>query len=290
MTLFTSACGGSSSASVAADPAACPNGKVRFGIEPYEDPSKLTPAYTVMAKALEKGLGCPVELTIVADYAAEVLAMKNGKLDIAQFGPLGYVFASQNAQAEPMASFGDANGTLSSYKAGIWVKKDSPIQALTDLKGKTLALSSIGSTSGDALPRYALQQAGIAQSDLKVQYAGGHSQALLALTNGAVDAAEINTQKLATAITAKAFNPENYRRVWESAAIPNDPITVRADLPSAFKDKAKAVLTGLSPSDVAAVGKYLDVDPAGPMIAVTKATYQPLFDLAVALKLTQKDV
>ncbi|MBC7372447.1 MAG: phosphate/phosphite/phosphonate ABC transporter substrate-binding protein, partial [Frankiales bacterium] len=44
LTLFTSACGGSSSASVAADPAACPNGKVRFGIEPYEDPSKLTPA------------------------------------------------------------------------------------------------------------------------------------------------------------------------------------------------------------------------------------------------------
>jgi phosphonate transport system substrate-binding protein len=46
----------------------------------------------------------------------------------------------------------------------------------------------------------------------------------------------------------------------------------------------------LSPADVAQVGSFLDVNPPGPMVSVTKQTYQPLFDLAATLGLTKKDV
>ncbi|NNV10070.1 phosphate/phosphite/phosphonate ABC transporter substrate-binding protein, partial [Geobacillus sp. MMMUD3] len=136
---------------------------------------------------------CPVEVQVLEDYSAEVLAMQNGKLDIGQFGPLGYVFASERAGAEPLASFGTAEGELSSYTGGIWVPKESGITTLEDLRGKDLALGSVGSTSGDALPRYALAQAGIAESELNLNYAGGHPEALLALTNKTVDAAQINS-------------------------------------------------------------------------------------------------
>lgn len=286
------ACGGSGSGAAAAadSSAACPHGRVRFGVEPYEAPAKLTPAYQVLTKALEKGLGCPVQLIIVQDYAAEVLAMKNGQLELGEFGPLGFVFASNKAKAEPVASFADAHGKLSTYRAGIWVPKDSKLADLTSLKGHTLALSSVGSTSGDALPRYAIQKAGLSASDVRIEYAGGHPESLLALTKGKVDAGEVNTQELASAKAAGQFDESAYRRIWQSEPIPNDPITVWGGLGSAFKDKVRTVLTQLSPRDVAAVGKYLDVDPAGPMVAVDKSTYQPLFDLASALKLTEKDV
>ena len=296
--LVVAGCGGddeksSTTASTAGDSgASCPDGKVRFGIEPYEDPAKLKPAYTVLAQALEKKLGCPVELQVVEDYSAEVLAMRNDKLDVAEFGPLGFVFASQRAKAEPLASFGDANGKLSSYEAGIWVAKDSPVKTLADLKGKSLALSEPGSTSGDAMPRYALKtEAGLDfKKDLKVEYAGGHPESLLALTKGKVDAAEINTQQQATSAQEGQFDASKFRRIWVSKPIPNDPITVRGTLDPGFKEKVKAALTGLEPADVAKVGKFLDVDPAGPMVAVTKQTYQPLFDLATSLGLTEKDV
>ncbi len=68
--------------------------------------------------------------------------MQNGKLDIGQFGPLGYVFASERAGAEPLASFGTAEGELSSYTGGIWVPKESDITTLEDLRGKDLALGA----------------------------------------------------------------------------------------------------------------------------------------------------
>ncbi|MGH3239338.1 MAG: phosphate/phosphite/phosphonate ABC transporter substrate-binding protein [Spirillospora sp.] len=285
--LALTGCGGGSSS--ADSKGSCPDGKVRFGVEPFEDAAKLTPAYKILGKALEDKLGCPVDVQIVQGYSAEVLALQNGKLEVAQFGPLGFVFASQRTGAEAVASFGNPDGSISTYKAGIWVKKDSPVKTVADLKGRTLALSDSGSTSGDALPRYALRKAGLAESDVKLQYAGGHPQALLALTYGKVDAAEINTQQQATSTKEKQFDASKYRQIWASDPIPNDPIAVPKDLDPAFRKKLVSALTSLTPHDVAKVGSYLDVEP-GPLVPVTKQTYQPLFDLAKTLGLTEKNV
>ncbi|AKU15093.1 phosphate/phosphite/phosphonate ABC transporter substrate-binding protein [Luteipulveratus mongoliensis] len=282
--------GAESGAKKGANGIECPNkGTVRFGVEPFEDPAKLTPAFKVLAGALEKKLGCKVEMTVVADYSAEVLAMRNGKLEIAQFGPLGYVFASSKADAQPVASFGDSKGQLSTYKAGLWVKKDSPITSVAQLRGKQVALGSTGSTSGDAFPRLAMRKAGLQDSDVKLKYAGGHPQALLALTNGKVDAAEINTQQQATATEAGKFKASDYRQIWASDPIPNDPITVSGKLDPKFREGVAKALLELSPADVAKVGAFLDVTPPGPLVKVEKSTYQPLFDLASTLKLTEKD-
>lgn len=283
-TLTLTACGPTNSAS-SGD---CPNGRVRFGVEPYEAPDKLKPAYEVLAKALTTKLGCEVELQIVDDYAAEVLAMRNGKLDVAQFGPLGYVFAAQKAKAEPLVSFADGTGKLTSYTAGIWVAEDSPAQKIEDLAGKSLALSSVGSASGDALPRYGLKKANVA--GVKLDYAGGHPEAMLALINGKVDAAEINSQQLATAKAAGTFDSSKFRQIWKSEPIPNDPITVRGDLDPAFKDRVRKALLELSPGDVEKVGAFLDVTPPGPLVQVNNDTYQVLFDLATTLGLKEEDV
>ncbi|MFI6964563.1 phosphate/phosphite/phosphonate ABC transporter substrate-binding protein [Streptomyces sp. NPDC050255] len=285
--LSLTACGGSSDA---AESATCPGGKVRFGVEPFEDPAKLTPAAEVLADALSESLDCEVELTITEDYSAEVLAMENGKLDLAMFGPLGYVFASGRAKAEAVASFGDGTGKVSSYTAGIWVPKDSAVTSVADLKGHSLALASVGSTSGDALPRQAMLDAGLKKDDVKVNYAGGHPEALLALAKGTVDAAEINTQQLASATAAGTFDPAGFRKVWSSDPIPNDPITVRGDLDAAFKKAVTDALLKLPPDKVGEIGALLDVDPPAPLVAVDKSTYQPLFDLAATLNLTEKDV
>ncbi|MFJ5987255.1 phosphate/phosphite/phosphonate ABC transporter substrate-binding protein [Lentzea sp. NPDC092896] len=283
--LLTTACGTTNSAAGGGD---CPNGKVRFGVEPYEDPEKLKPAYEVLAKALTAKLGCEVELQVVDDYAAEVLAMRNDKLEIAQFGPLGYVFAAQKAGAEPMVSFADGSGKLTSYTAGIWVPKDSPVRKIEDLGGKALALSSVGSASGDALPRYGLKKHNV--DGVKLDYAGGHPEAMLSLVNGKVDAAEINSQTLATARSAGTFDESKFRQVWKSEPIPNDPITVRGDLDPAFKDEVRKALLELETADVEKVGAFLDVTPPGPLVQVGNDTYKVLFDLATTLGLKEEDV
>ncbi|WP_221739933.1 phosphate/phosphite/phosphonate ABC transporter substrate-binding protein, partial [Corynebacterium bovis] len=272
------------------DDPTCPNGKIAFGVEPFESPDTLEPAYRAIAADLGRALDYEVEVQVVDDYSAEVLAMRNGSLTLGQFGPLGYVFADRVARAEPVVSFGDADGVLSTYTAGIWVAADSPIRTVADLRGRQLALGSVGSTSGDALPRMAVSEAGLREDDLRMDYAGGHPEALLALTNGAVDAAEINSQTLATATADGTFRPGDFRQIWISGPVPNDPVTVAGDAPAELKENLRRALTSLSPETISEVARLLDVDPPGPLVPVTKDDYTSLFRLADELHMTPEDI
>jgi phosphonate transport system substrate-binding protein len=275
---------------------ACPGGTLTFGVEPYDNASVLIPAYQALSAQLGKELGCHVDLQIAESYVAEILAMKNGKLDMGEFGPAGYVFASQEAGAVPLASFADSNGQLSTYTAGIWVKKGSPITSLKKLAGHTLALSSTGSTSGDWIPRYALMQAGIL-NQVKTEYAGGHPESLEALLNGKVDAAEINSQTEASAEAAHQFNPSGYTQIYKSAPIPNDPICASGSLSAAARSAILKALLDLRPSAFTSgktsIADELDFTPPKDghvMIPVTQSDYSQLFSLAKALGLKSSDL
>jgi phosphonate transport system substrate-binding protein len=302
--LGLAACGSSSSpsssgtnaAGLTSSHVACPNGTLTFGVEPYDNASVLIPAYQAISADLGHALGCKVNLQIAESYVAEILAMKNGKLDMGEFGPAGFVFASQQAGAVPLASFAGSNGQLSTYTAGIWVKKGSPITSLKQLAGHTLALSSTGSTSGDWMPRYALIQAGV-QNKVKTEYAGGHPESLEALLHGKVDAAEINSQTEASAVQSHTFNPAQYTQIWKSQPIPNDPISASASLSPAARAAILKALLNLKPTAFTAgktsISTELDFTPPASghvMIPVTKATYAQLFSLAKALSLSSSDL
>ncbi len=252
----------------------CPNGgTIRFGVEPYEDAALLAPAYQPLADALGKELNCNVELNITTNYTAEIEAMRSGKLDIAEFGPLAYVFAQKLAKAELVATFSDADGNPATYFASIVSWPGSGVTDVSQLGGRSFAYSDPASTSGHLYPAFALKSNGI-DPDTGVQaiYAGSHTSAFEALRNHKVDAGELNSDRIATATAAGTYKPENFVTLWQSAPIPQDPITVRGDLPAAYKEKIKNVLlnfdfTTLSPevqamfkSDVAMAGTHLVAD------------------------------
>jgi len=293
--LSLAACGSNGSstdgAAAASTSSVCPSGTLNFGVEPYENARQLIPAYQALAQGLGQKLGCKVNLEISDTYTAEILAMQNGKLDLGEFGPLGFVFANQQTGATALASFADSTGKVSSYTAGIWVPKSSPIKTVADLKGHTLALGETGSTSGDAEPREALVKAGVSKQ-VDAQYAGGHPQALEALVNGKVDAAEINSQTVASATAAHQFDASQYREIWTSQPILNDPVAAGPNMTPAVAHQVQQALLSLPGSTVKKIGVYLDFTPpkSGALVAVTKQQYQPLFDLAKTLGLTTKDL
>jgi len=261
-------------AASAAKSSTCPNGKVNFGVEPYDSGPKFTGAYKALASALQDNLGCPVKLVITSNYTAEVEAMRAKKLDVAEFGPLGYIFAHKLSNAQPVAVFGTMQHKPVTYTAAIWVPAGSSITTVAALKGHTLALSDPASTSGNLYPLYALLKAGLNPTkDVNIEYAGGHPQSLLALTNGKADAAEVNSQQQATAVAAGQFDTSKFTTLWRSDPIPNDPITVRGDLPQAFQTALKAALFKLTPAQLKLVDTELGVD-SGPMIPAKDSMFK----------------
>ena len=268
----------------------CPNGHVNFGVEPYDSGAKFTGAYKALTSDLSQNLGCPVSLIINDNYTAEVEAMKADKIDVGEFGPLGYIFAHSIADAQPVAVFADKHGKPVTYTAAIWVPNASPIKTVAELKGHTIAFSDPGSTSGNLMPRYALIQAGLnPDKDVKIVFAGGHPQSLLALVNGKVDAGEVNSQQQATEVAAGQFDTSKFRVLWRSKPIQNDPITVRGNLGATFEAAVKTALLKLTPKQLTLVDTELGVD-SGPMVPAKDSFYTAIRNLVTAEHLKITDI
>ena len=236
-----------------------------------------------------------MQLIISDTYVAEIEAMKAGQIEMGEFGPLGYILAHQIANAQPVAAFGDTSGKPDTYTAGIWVAKNSPITSLKQLAGKTVALSSTTSTSGGLYPISALINAGLkctpsACQGVTVKFAGSHTASLLALTHGTVPAAEVNSQQQASATKAHQFNAADYREIWKSTDIINDPISVSGSLPAAFQAKVNAALLSLTAQQVSTVDTELGTASNGPMVAANDALYNQVRAVAQAVHLTTSDL
>ncbi|MGP6156000.1 MAG: phosphate/phosphite/phosphonate ABC transporter substrate-binding protein [Vulcanimicrobiaceae bacterium] len=223
----------------AAFAADCPEGgTVRFGVEPYEASARLTPVYESLSKLLAAKIGCPVDVFITPSYNAEIEAMRNGKLDVAEFGPLGYVFAHELAGADVFATYDDANGNPSTYTASIVTWKGSGLSTLKDVVGRSFAYSDPASTSGHLFPAYALRKNGIdPDAAVKPVYAGSHTSSFEAIRNHKVDAGELNSQEIDAATQVGEYAAGDYLTLWRSAPIPNDPVAIRRTLPAPLKKR-----------------------------------------------------
>ncbi|MFI4988465.1 MAG: phosphate/phosphite/phosphonate ABC transporter substrate-binding protein [Alphaproteobacteria bacterium] len=231
----------------AANASDCPNdGVVRFGVEPYDTSAKLVPIYEHIGKLIGEKIGCEVKVFVTTNYNAEIEAMRNGKLEIGEFGPLGYVLAHQVAKAEAVAAFGNKEGKPDNYWASIVTYPASGIKSVADLRGHSFAFSDPASTSGHLFPAYGLRKAGLdPDKDLKAVYAGSHTSSFEALYNKKVEAGELNSEQLESASQRGHYKDGDLVFLWKSDPIPTDPISVRGDLPQGFKERLTAVLQTL---------------------------------------------
>ncbi|WP_347557237.1 phosphate/phosphite/phosphonate ABC transporter substrate-binding protein [Robbsia sp. KACC 23696] len=267
---------------------ACPgDGTVRFGVEPYETSARMIPVYKSIGELISKKLGCPVQVYVATSYNAEIEAMRNNKLDIGQFGPLGYVLAHQVAHAEAVATFADMAGKPSTYTASIVTWPGSGLTKIADVAGQSFAYSDPSSTSGHLFPAFGLKKAGIdPDSGVRALYAGSHTASFEAIRNHKVKAGELNSEEIDSAKLHKEYDPSAFVTLWQSDPIPVDPIAVRGALPADFKAKLTTVLQNLDlhelPEDAQ---KFMaaNATPALKTVPQTDASYDPIRALVSTL-------
>jgi phosphonate transport system substrate-binding protein len=274
-------------AGFAADAADCPNGGVvRFGVEPYDTSAKLVPIYEHIGKLLADKIGCEVKVYVTTNYNAEIEAMRTGKLEIAEFGPLGYVLAHQIAKAEAVAAFGNSEGRPDSYWASLVTYPASGIKTVADIRGHSFAFSDPASTSGHLFPAYGLRKAGIdPDHDIKAIYAGSHTSSFEALYNHKVDAGELNSEQLESATQRGHYKDGDLVFLWKSDPIPTDPITVRGDLPPSFKARVTQVLQTLDLSVLPEADRKIMGLGGSRFVPQTDGAYDGIRDLVKTLNI-----
>jgi phosphonate transport system substrate-binding protein len=256
----------------------CPaGGTIHFGVEPYDSNAILTPIYAKIGAEISAKVGCPVEIQIATSYNAEIEAMRAGKLQIGQFGPLGYVLAHQVADAQAVATVADANGNPSTYTASIVTWPGSGITTLKQVAGHSFAYSDPASTSGHLFPAYALETVGIDQNKgIQPIYAGSHTASFEALRNHKVDAGELNSQTIQAATVQGEYDPKAYIVLWQSKAIPIDPIAVWGKLNPALKVKLVAALQHLDLSSLTPAEQKVIGTKSGKLVPQVDSSYDQI--------------
>jgi phosphonate transport system substrate-binding protein len=256
-----------------------------FAIIPSENASGVTERYTPFVQYLAKELGTKVTLRIANDYAAIIEGQRTGNIHIASYGPSSFARARMTgAKVDAFAIETNLDGTKG-YHSVFYVKKDSPYQKVEDLKGKNLGLVDPNSTSGNNVPRFALNGMKIEPETFfsKVVYTGSHENAIIALQQGTVDIAanwwndeqESNLQRMARKNMAKA---DDFRIIFKSEQIVNSPMAYLTDMPEELKAKIRDAVLNLATKDKVAFDKIYE-GKQGPLVAVDNKAYDPIIEL-----------
>ncbi|MCW3477509.1 phosphate/phosphite/phosphonate ABC transporter substrate-binding protein [Rhodovastum sp. RN2-1] len=203
-------------------------------------------------KLLEETFQVPVKLLQAADYAGVIQGFAAGQVDLAYMSPAAYAAAwiESNGNVMPLLTSQEADGSTS-YVAVLYVRADSGITSLEQLKGKALAWADPNSASGYLIPRSEFRVMGIDPEPGKyfarTGFAGGHEQAVIAVlgkqydagvtwSSGVGDVTQGYTRgALRTMVEKKLLDMKDLRIIWKSRPIENGPLTVRADTPAEFR-------------------------------------------------------
>jgi phosphonate transport system substrate-binding protein len=189
--------------------------------------------------AVAKSTGLNFDIKVGQSYGGVIEAICSDVIDIAWFGPASYVPAHQRGCAELLAV--DVKGGESVYYSGVYTRKDTGIESLADLEGRSLALGDPNSTSSFVAPVLLIAKAGLDPvNDLEtVRLMGSHSASLQALEQGDVDAAGASFSSLNKAMEQGAITADNIV-VLAKQELPNPPLAMNTDLPDDVKATLRA--------------------------------------------------
>ncbi|MFQ6023737.1 MAG: phosphate/phosphite/phosphonate ABC transporter substrate-binding protein [Acidiferrobacterales bacterium] len=190
-----------------------------FSYTPVEDPSVYENVFTEFIDYLAKKTGKRVKWYGAESYAAQVEAMRSGRLHIAGISTGPTAFGVNLAGYVPFAIMDGPKGY--GYKLQLITQKDSDIKTVQDLKGRKIAHVTPSSNSGNQAPRALFKKMGIVpDEDYKVTYSGKHDNSIMGVANKDYDAAPIASTVLDRMVEKGIVKRGDLRIIWESNPFP----------------------------------------------------------------------
>ncbi len=163
-----------------------------FAYTPVEDPAVYKEAWSDFLTHLEAKTGKDVLFFPVQSNAAQIEAMRSGRLHIAGFNTGSNPLAVNCAGFSPFTIMAKEDGSFG-YEMEILTYPGSGIEKVEDIKGKQLAFTSPTSNSGFKAPSAILKSDFdmIPERDFEPVYSGKHDNSILGVANKDYMAASI---------------------------------------------------------------------------------------------------
>ena len=191
-----------------------------FAYTPVEDPAIYSDIWQPFIEHLSEVTGKDVRFFAVQSNAAQVEAMRSGRLHIAGFSTGPTPFAVNLAGAVPFALMGSDSGQFG-YTLQVYTHRDSDIYEITDLKSKRIAHTSPTSNSGNQAPRALFPEMGVVPGDdYEILFSGSHDQSMLGVVAKDYDAAPVASEVVERMAARGLYDQNDVRLVWESDRFP----------------------------------------------------------------------
>lgn len=191
-----------------------------FSYTPVEDPAVYENVFTEFMDYLAEKTGKKVRWYGAESYAAQVEAMRSGRLHIAGISTGPTVFGVNLAGYVPFSIMCKGDGTFG-YKLQLITHRDSDISEIKDLKGRNVAHVTPSSNSGNQAPRALFKAMGVVpDEDYKVNYSGKHDNSIMGVANKDYDAAPIASSVLDRMVDKGVLERDDLRVIWESDPFP----------------------------------------------------------------------
>ena len=192
-----------------------------FSYTPVEDPEVYRRAWEPLLRHVEKLTGRKVQFFSVQSNAAQIEAMRAGRLHVAGVSSGANPIAVNCAGFTPFAVMASRKGEFG-YEMEIIAHVDSPIRGIEDIRGRTLAFTDPNSTSGFKAPSALLRSEFkmVAGKDYKTAFSGKHDNSVIGVVNKDYDAAAIANSVMKRMIRRKVVDGSLIRTIYKSQTFP----------------------------------------------------------------------
>ena len=134
---------------------------IRFGVLSIAPPARILTKWQPFADYIGESLGHPVKIVVPRGFGRMKAAVKNGQVDFFYINSYVFYRLKQAGQAVGVAQMVNLDSKTTS-RSEVFVRSDSGIASIDDLKGKTIAYVSPMGAGGYMAPRAYLRTHGVA--------------------------------------------------------------------------------------------------------------------------------
>ncbi|MGI9354158.1 MAG: phosphate/phosphite/phosphonate ABC transporter substrate-binding protein, partial [Rhizobiaceae bacterium] len=212
-----------------------------FAYTPVEDPAVYKTAWSDFLIHMEKETGKKVVFFPVQNNAAQIEAMRSGRLHIAGFNTGSNPLAVNCAGFNPFTIMASKDGNFG-YEMEIITYPGSGVEKVEDIKGKQLAFTSPTSNSGFKAPSAILKAdfGMVPEKDFEPAFSGKHDNSILGVANKDYTAASIANSVMKRMISRGVIKPEQVKSIYKSQTFPTTGFGVAHNLKPDLKKKIRS--------------------------------------------------
>lgn len=215
-------------------------GTLVFAYTPVEDPAVYAEVWQEFLDHMAEVTGKDVQFFPVDSNAAQIEAMRAGRLHVAGFNTGSNPLAVACAGFRPFAMMAADDGSFG-YEMEIITHPDSGITEVEGIRGGQMAFTAETSNSGFKAPSALLQAEYdmVAGTDFEPVFSGKHDNSILGVANGDYPAAAIANSVKTRMIEREVVSEDQFTVLYTSETFPTTGYGVAHNLTPELQDKIR---------------------------------------------------